>query len=115
MEWRDFLSQIPVENVENVEKESEPESHIPHIPLIPRQMVPQENQPRQAQLAGYECGSCMNLEHRCERIPGTRRLFFWRCGKGHDILEAGYHGERVWIAPPDCDDYEIKKHAREMH
>lgn len=53
-----------------------------------------------------ECERCQNLDMRKELHEGSRRRFFWRCRKGHPILEAGYRGEWVRLAPPECHDFQ---------
>ncbi len=55
--------------------------------------------------AGNECTGCMNIDMTEESRPGTRRRFFWRCKKHHGILQVNLAGERVLIAPDECNDY----------
>lgn len=54
-------------------------------------------------LTGIECSGCDRLEMREETHLGTRRRFWWRCTQGHELLEARRYGERVTIAPPECE------------
>lgn len=53
-----------------------------------------------------ECMRCANLAMRVERHEGTRRVFWWRCLKGHALLEGRNFGERVLLAPPECEAFE---------
>ena len=53
-----------------------------------------------------ECMRCSHLTMRIEIREGTRRVFWWRCVRGHEQLEARNFGERVLIAPPGCHDFE---------
>ncbi len=52
---------------------------------------------------GSECMRCANLKMRVEHHEGTRRVFWWRCAKGYALLEARCFGERVVLAPRECD------------
>lgn len=52
---------------------------------------------------GADCMRCANLIMRCEVHEATRRVFWWRCSRGHVLLEARNYGERVLLAPPGCD------------
>lgn len=63
-------------------------------------------EPVPSPLGGLECNGCANLEMRDEWHTGTRRRFWWRCRKGHELREARRYGERVTISPPDCEDFE---------
>lgn len=54
---------------------------------------------------GHECASCTHLNMLVFHKPNTRRKFHWRCVQGFNILEAGYAGERVLIAPIECNKY----------
>ena len=58
--------------------------------------------PKPAPTQGSDCMGCANLLMRCERHEGSRRVFWWRCAKGHELLEARNYGERVLLAPPEC-------------
>ena len=58
--------------------------------------------PRPAPHDGAECACCGNLTMKLEHHVGTRRVFWWRCSKGHALMEARSCGERVLIAPPEC-------------
>jgi hypothetical protein len=59
----------------------------------------------QAEASGVNCMGCQHLCMRVERHAGTRRIFWWRCGKGHTLLEGRNYGERVMLAPPQCCDF----------
>jgi hypothetical protein len=52
---------------------------------------------------GTDCTRCAHLTMRCEIHEGTRRVFWWRCARGHELLEARSYGERTLLAPPECD------------
>jgi len=54
---------------------------------------------------GVECGQCDHLKMLQFSRPKDRRLFHWRCVKGFNILEAGFGGERILIAPSECNQY----------
>ena len=54
---------------------------------------------------GVECRGCQHLGMGWVHQPGVRRVFRFRCGKQHALLELGFFGERVLIAPPECGDY----------
>ena len=54
---------------------------------------------------GAECMRCANLRMTLEVHEGTRRVFWWRCTKGHALLEGRNYGERGMLAPPDCHDF----------
>ena len=56
-----------------------------------------------AALSAYDCTGCDHLEMREEPQPGTRRRFFWRCAEGFELLEGRNYGERVVLAPPECE------------
>jgi hypothetical protein len=55
-------------------------------------------------LEGLDCSGCNHLEMREEPQPGTRRRFFWRCKRGHELLEGRNYGARIILAPPECDE-----------
>ena len=59
-----------------------------------------------AQQAGQECNGCQHLIMSSERHSGSRRTFFWRCDLGYRQLETGHGGERIIIAPPECEAWE---------
>lgn len=59
-----------------------------------------------AQQAGQECNGCRHLVMTVEQPSGGRRMFFWRCGQGYLQLETGQGGERVVIAPTECQAWE---------
>lgn len=59
--------------------------------------------PKLAPTQRTDCMSCASLLMRCEQHDGTRRVFWWRCGKGYTLMEAHNFGERVLLAPPECD------------
>lgn len=52
---------------------------------------------------GSDCMRCAHLNMRAEVHEGTRRVFWWRCERGHALLEGRNFGERVLLAPPECD------------
>lgn len=52
---------------------------------------------------GTDCMRCRHLLMRCEHNAGTRRVFWWRCEKGHALMEGRNFGERVLLAPPACE------------
>ncbi len=54
---------------------------------------------------GMECRGCQHLGMGWVNRPGVRRVFGFECGKRHALLELGYAGERVLMAPPECNDY----------
>jgi hypothetical protein len=60
-----------------------------------------------AQQTGQDCQGCKHITMVTEHHQGSRRKFFWRCGLGHRQLEIGVNGERIIIAPPGCEDYEL--------
>jgi hypothetical protein len=62
-----------------------------------------ETPPRVASMKGSDCTRCANLEMRAEHQVGTRRVFYWRCAKGHALLEGRNFGSRVLLAPAECD------------
>lgn len=59
-----------------------------------------------ASSVGYECDKCDHLHMKVFARVKDRRLFHWRCAKGFAILETQYAGERVHIAPADCNQYQ---------
>ncbi len=55
------------------------------------------------QYEGFECTCCQELTTKLQvATPGGRRLFQWVCKLGHLPLCAAYGGERVMVAPPEC-------------
>lgn len=54
---------------------------------------------------GVECRGCQHLGMGWAHRPSVRRVFGFACDKRHAMLELGYAGERVLIAPPECSDY----------
>ncbi len=54
---------------------------------------------------GVECCGCQHLGAGWVQRPGVRRVFRFMCDKRHALLELGYAGERVLIAPQECSDY----------
>ncbi len=55
------------------------------------------------QYEGFECMCCRELTTKLQvATQGGRRLFQWTCKLGHRPLCAGYGGERVMVAPPEC-------------
>ena len=61
-------------------------------------------EPTPSPLTGLECGGCDNLEQRDEWHTGTRKRWWWRCTKGHELLEGRRYGERVTLSPPECEE-----------
>lgn len=55
---------------------------------------------------GPECGNCDHLHLQVFHRGKDRRIYHWRCVKGYSILEVHYAGERVHVAPPDCNQYQ---------
>jgi hypothetical protein len=55
---------------------------------------------------GPECGNCDHLHMQVFHRVKDRRTFHWRCVKGYSILEVHHAGERVHVAPPDCNQYQ---------
>jgi hypothetical protein len=60
----------------------------------------------QASDKGFECGQCDHLHMQVFNRGKGRRMFHWRCVKGFNIMEAHFGGERIQIAPIDCDQYQ---------
>jgi hypothetical protein len=58
---------------------------------------------RAAPDSATECARCAHLHQLAEIHEGTRRTFWWRCSKGHALMEGRSYGERVLLAPPECD------------
>ena len=54
---------------------------------------------------GVECRGCIHLVNEKIEQPTGRRAFCWVCSRRHALLELGYAGERVLIAPQGCNDY----------
>lgn len=52
-----------------------------------------------------DCMRCKNLQMALESRDGRRKQYHWSCTKQHAILEAGYLGERILLAPDTCNDY----------
>jgi hypothetical protein len=46
-----------------------------------------------------------------QRDSNPRRFFWFRCGKGHQLIEVAFRGERVLLAPASCNDHD----RREIH
>lgn len=63
---------------------------------------------------GVECRGCQHLGAGWVQRPGVRRVFRFSCDKWHAVLELGYAGERVLIAPPECSDY-AGRHSPPSH
>lgn len=60
--------------------------------------------PATSPLSGYDCNGCDRLEMKEEPQPGTRRRFYWRCRRGHELLEGRNYGSRITLAPPECEE-----------
>lgn len=75
--------------------------------IQPRPISPGETEPalRPTSDHGAGCMSCANLTMRVETHEGTRRTFWWRCDRGHALMEGRNFGERVLLAPPECDEW----------
>lgn len=54
---------------------------------------------------GVECRGCVHLAIEKLAQPSGRRVFSWVCRLHHALLELGYAGECILIAPPGCSDY----------
>src|SRR5690242_12754985 len=61
--------------------------------------------PTPSPLNGMECSGCDHLEMRDEHQPGSRRRFWWRCQKGHELLEVRRFGARITVSPEGCADF----------
>lgn len=59
-----------------------------------------------ASTSGQDCTMCKHLTTRQMAGESGRRQFHWACGLGYLILETGRGTERIWIAPPDCLNWE---------
>ncbi len=59
-----------------------------------------------APLSGADCTRCRRLVTRHEAIGLDRAQFHWACELGYLILEHGRGTERIWIAPPECKNFE---------
>jgi len=75
----------------------------PAVPTEPQDTTSGEALP--SPLSGHDCMACDRLQMREEPQPGTRRRFFWRCGEGFELLQGRNYGERVVLAPPECDRF----------
>lgn len=57
--------------------------------------------------SGLDCTMCKHLTtQHFAPAPDQRRQFHWACGLGFLILETGRATERIWIAPPECNNYQ---------
>ena len=54
---------------------------------------------------GNTCRDCNHLTAEWVRQRSGRRVFRFVCDKQHALLELGFAGERVLIAPPECNDF----------
>jgi hypothetical protein len=90
----ELLAQVQVREPAHADGESAPGPDAP---------------PRPAPSGGSECMRCANLSMRVEHHQGTRRVFWWRCTRGHALLEGRNYGERVMLAPPDCHDFKQRQ------
>ncbi len=67
-------------------------------------------QTAETQYKGYECGGCVNRVMQAHVAnKGGRRLFQWSCKAGYRPLCAGFGLERVLIAPPECEQHEMRE------
>ena len=60
---------------------------------------------------GVTCCGCNHLGMSWVRQAVGRRVFKFACEKQHAVLELGFAGERVLIAPHTCHDYEGRHEA----
>ena len=60
---------------------------------------------------GVTCCGCNHLGMSWVRQAVGRRVFKFVCDKQHAVLELGFAGERVLIAPHTCHDYEGRREA----
>jgi hypothetical protein len=58
---------------------------------------------RQAAEKRTGCMGCTHLRMDLEHHPGTRRVWWWRCEKGYELMEGRNFGERILLAPSECD------------
>lgn len=54
---------------------------------------------------GAACSDCDHMTMDRVKHSSGRRVFSFVCSKQYAVLELGLHGERVLIAPPECNDY----------
>jgi hypothetical protein len=56
---------------------------------------------------GLDCMGCSHISSTLEFIPDMgRRCFTWLCGLGYSMHVHDHAGERVLIAPPECQSWE---------
>jgi hypothetical protein len=55
---------------------------------------------------GHECGNCRHLYMQVFNRIKDRRIFHWRCARGYLILELHHAGERLHVAPLECNQYQ---------
>lgn len=53
---------------------------------------------------GQECCTCEHLTTRKAIVPNTRQRYFWHCKLHYQVLEH-FAGDRIVIAPPECNSY----------
>lgn len=58
---------------------------------------------------GVGCGGCDHLKMDNVKQSSVRHVFRFVCSKQYAVLELGFVGERVLIAPPECNDYEAHR------
>lgn len=58
---------------------------------------------------GVGCSGCDHLKMDNVKQSSVRRVFRFVCSKQYAVLELGFVGERVLIAPPECNDYEVHR------
>lgn len=81
------------------------QSPLPASPVVASEVAPVAALALHA--GSYACDGCQHIRMIEERRDSNARRFFWfKCAKGHAIIEAAYHGERVLVAPASCGDYD---------
>lgn len=77
-----------------------------HLSCIEVGIKPWEVLTLPAPSSGLDCTMCKHLTTRQITSHNERRRFDWACGLGYLILETGRATERIWIAPPECNNYQ---------
>jgi hypothetical protein len=78
--------------------------HLEPAVAFPIVQVHRQPNPEPSPLSGLDCSGCNNLDMRQEWHTGTRKVFFWRCKAGHELLQGRNYGERIVLAPPECEE-----------